>query len=161
MDKTCLGCGQSKTLSEYYANKGRPNSRCKECKKEAQRDYNQGAGKLYVSSYREKNREKRNKQRRDWYRRLKMEAIFAYGGACACCGESHPALLCFDHVNNDGGEHRAQIAEGILIGGQVRTSPKLVVWLREYNYPPEIQLLCFNCNIGKAFNGGTCPHVGS
>jgi hypothetical protein len=26
------------------------------------------------------------------------------------------------------------------------------------NYPPEYQVLCFNCNCGRALNGGRCPH---
>jgi len=28
------------------------------------------------------------------------------------------------------------------------------------NFPPDYQLLCFNCNNVKAFNPGGCPHVG-
>ena len=29
-----------------------------------------------------------------------------YGRACSCCGETEPAFLTIDHVNNDGAEHR-------------------------------------------------------
>jgi hypothetical protein len=25
-------------------------------------------------------------------------------------------------------------------------------------YPPDFEILCFNCNCGKAVNGGICPH---
>lgn len=25
-------------------------------------------------------------------------------------------------------------------------------------FPPEYQIQCFNCNLGRARNGGVCPH---
>lgn len=41
-------------------------------------------------------------------RRLKLEVLAGYGGKCICCGETHPAFLTVDHINNDGAEHRTQ-----------------------------------------------------
>jgi hypothetical protein len=26
------------------------------------------------------------------------------------------------------------------------------------NFPPEFQILCFNCNLGRSRSGGVCPH---
>ena len=32
-------------------------------------------------------------------------------------------------------------------------------WTMKNNYPDYLQILCWNCNLGKSLNGGTCPHV--
>lgn len=81
----------------------------------------------------------------------RIAAINAYGGsACACsaCSEKNIKLLCIDHTNNDGNEHRKKLNRKSIYG-----------WLKINNYPPGFQVLCFNCNIGKSLNGGTCPHL--
>jgi hypothetical protein len=44
--------------------------------------------------------------RRKFYGALRAELIAAYGGRCACCGESESIFLDLDHVNNDGKEDR-------------------------------------------------------
>ena len=31
-------------------------------------------------------------------------------------------------------------------------------WLIRNNYPEGFQVLCYNCNLGKAHNNGICPH---
>lgn len=81
-------------------------------------------------------------------KRNKEQAYEAYGNQCACCGESEVLFLTLDHVDNDGGEHRKQI----------RSTDRLYVWARKNGYPPNLQLLCWNCNLGKYRNGGACPH---
>uniref|UniRef100_A0A6M3JL75 Putative HNH endonuclease n=1 Tax=viral metagenome TaxID=1070528 RepID=A0A6M3JL75_9ZZZZ len=96
-----------------------------------------------------KHRLKNNERERERYVQWRCEAFAAYGGACACCGETEPLFLEFDHINNDGSGHRKKIG----------TSAKAMVkWLKDNNYPPEFQILCANCNQGKRRNGGTCPH---
>lgn len=81
--------------------------------------------------------------------RLRDEAYAAYGGSCTCCGERTPEFLNIDHVDGGGNDHRRSGYKGI----------KLCLWLRAEGYPPEFQLLCANCNTGRARNGGTCPHL--
>lgn len=71
-----------------------------------------------------------------------------YGRACACCGEVIEDFLTLDHKNNDGAEHRRQI------GGISQTYS----WVVRNNFPPEFQILCANCQMGKAKNDGVCPH---
>jgi hypothetical protein len=84
--------------------------------------------------------------------RLKAELIAAYGGQCACCGEPNPGFLTIDHIFNDGHVERAAFPKG---GG----SHHLYERLKKRGYPKDrYQLLCFNCNMGKAFNHGVCPH---
>lgn len=80
---------------------------------------------------------------------LKDEIYAAYGGyVCACCGETVRAFLSIDHVNNDGAEHR-----------KVSDRRKLYWWLKKHGFPSGFQVLCMNCNFGKARNNGVCPHV--
>lgn len=82
--------------------------------------------------------------------RIRAKAIAHYGGACACCGESESIFLTFDHVNGDGAAHRREMGYS---GGHA-----IVFWLRKHNYPDTIQLLCYNCNMAKAFGRYGCPH---
>jgi|ERR1043166_2999542 5-methylcytosine-specific restriction endonuclease McrA len=86
------------------------------------------------------------------YQKMRQATIEAYGGKCVCCNESGIEFLTLDHVNNDGHEHRKK-----LIG---TGSMSLYRWARDNGYPNSLQLLCYNCNIGKYKNGGTCPHEG-
>lgn len=66
------------------------------------------------------------------------EAIAAYGGKCICCGEGNQLFLGFDHINDDGAEHRKQIGNVYI-----------PVWLRQHDYPNNFQILCDNCNMAK------------
>ncbi len=75
--------------------------------------------------------------------------INKYGGSCKCCGENNYYFLTFDHINNDGSQHRK------IIG---KHSENLYKWICDNNFPDSIQILCWNCNSGRFFNGGICPH---
>ena len=79
--------------------------------------------------------------------RLKSEVLKAYGGVCQCCAESNPNFLTIDHVEGGGTKHRDSI------------SGKIYRWLKARKFPPGFQVLCFNCNCGRAVNGGICPHA--
>lgn len=83
--------------------------------------------------------------------RLKLRVIKAYGGKCACCGESNVGFLTLGHIHNDGASHRRAIKRP---GG----SP-FYLWLEQRGYPKDqVQLECWNCNVGKKDNRGICPH---
>ena len=103
--------------------------------------------------YRAKNKEKIYAYNKNWitnYRaKLKRETLRAYGNKCICCGEKNPIFLTLDHINNDGKEHRKKFP----------TTMSLQVWLKKNSWPKNIiQILCFNCNLGRKQNGGICPH---
>lgn len=103
--------------------------------------------------YRSRNRERllayersqasKRKQAREKLIRI---VIDYYGGKCACCGESERIFLTIDHINDDGAEQKRQIGS------------RLYRWLRQNNFPAGFQVLCWNCNSGRARNGGICPH---
>lgn len=79
--------------------------------------------------------------------KAKTETIAHYGGECVCCGEKEPAFLTLDHINNDGAEHRRNTSYR-----------SMMAYARHNGYPPDLQLMCWNCNLGKHINGGVCPH---
>jgi hypothetical protein len=88
-------------------------------------------------------------------RRLRLAAIEAYGGKCACCGEDEEAFLVLDHINDDGHQHRASLGYGRMstAGAGVPTYRAL----RQEGWPEGIvQVLCANCNTAKM--RGECPH---
>lgn len=62
------------------------------------------------------------------------------GSQCAMCGETDPAVLEFDHVQNDGKQHREEI----------RRMP-IVDWVLENQEEAarRLQLLCANCHAKK------------
>lgn len=181
--KCCTKCGETKGLSEFWFNKrlNRHVAACLECAakarsawkdanvervakknrewqianpertKAAQKRWlerNPGEAKRRTALWRAENRDRALKAQRDANKKLKDAAYAAYGGyRCSCCGETTEAFLSIDHVNNDGAEHRRQVDRR-----------KIYKWLAKNGYPEGFQVLCMNCNFGKARNGGICPH---
>ncbi len=106
----------------------------------------------YHRRYYQKNRDRFRVAHQEYRRRLRQEMIEAYGGACSCCGESELAFLSLEHLNGDGKAHRLQFGERGNNDGVVRD-------LKRRGWPKDgYTILCFNCNMGKAVNGGICPH---
>lgn len=91
-------------------------------------------------------------------RRAKLKAqVFAhYGALCACCGETEDVFLTLDHVNDDGAAHRKGLSNGHGRSGGATAR----IWLDiiRRGFPPDFQILCYNCNCGRFRNGGICPH---
>lgn len=59
------------------------------------------------------------------YKRRKAIIYEHYGAVCKCCGETEPAFLTIDHINNDGAAHRK-------VCGSSLASFK---WIIENNFP--------------------------
>lgn len=78
--------------------------------------------------------------------KLKALVFARMGGVCTCCGESEPEFLNVDHVHGGGTQHRKADKRSIL------------VFIRDHDFPPEYQLLCWNCNRSKHFGNGLCKH---
>lgn len=75
---------------------------------------------------------------------IRAEVLAAYGGQCACCGESTPNFLGLDHKNGDGVQHRA------TLDGR---KTNMYYWAKRNYYPDLLQLLCWNCNYARNFFG--------
>jgi hypothetical protein len=79
--------------------------------------------------------------------KLRQQMIEAYGGVCACCGETAYEFLGLDHINGDGQHDRKTIGQ-----------KGLMYKLRQQSWPQgNYQLLCHNCNCALGFYG-YCPH---
>lgn len=108
-----------------------------------------------------KRREQSQKEMRPYYKRgeyitlnnldLKIKVLKIYGNKCQCCGEIEPIFLTIDHINNDGHKERAKC------GARLRGRPFYLKLLKGEKRN-DIQILCFNCNIGRQNNKGICPH---
>ena len=83
------------------------------------------------------------------YRKSKFIIFRHYGKRCNCCGERIHHFLTIDHVNNDGKEHRKEIG---------KSTDTLYKWIIDNNFPDTVQILCWNCYLGKK-KFGECPHT--
>lgn len=97
---------------------------------------------------------KENQEKRTVDRRIKLMRIVIgeYGGECNCCGESNEKFLTIDHVNNDGKLEKTSSGKSRVNGSQLYS--KII----KNKFPVNYQVLCMNCNWGKARNKGICPH---
>jgi hypothetical protein len=67
---------------------------------------------------------------------------------CSCCGESQIDLLTIHHKLGNGAEHRKKVkGSGSNVYQDIVRS----------NFPPDFEILCYNCNIGVG-RFGICPH---
>ena len=75
-----------------------------------------------------------------------------YGSKCNCpgCHVTELTFLTLDHVNNDGYKYKRSTGDKL-------TGYRLCVWARKHKYPKSLQVLCANCQLGKAINSGVCP----
>lgn len=168
--RTCRKCGESKPASGFYSVKGRPVSPCRECILRQQyakrhggsedgyapkgsvppkwtREFRNARLRQYMKAYRVENKEKLAAMKRAYASDAKTQGILAYGGRCACCGESNAHFLTVDHISGRGDEPYR------LSGKRLWQDLKRKGWPTD-NY----QLLCFNCNCAKGAYG-QCPHL--
>lgn len=95
-----------------------------------------------------------SEESRSYYRerkdRIRVEVITAYGGSCACCGETEMDFLQLDHSFNDGGKHRAESRN---------SGARMFEVLRRDGFPQDLglQVLCANCHFAITYRG-VCPH---
>lgn len=159
--KHCNRCGRDLPFGCFYKDKetGEPKAECKECRKgrtmdryHQKRDHCLGVRRVYQQRNRQHIRERDKASR---FAR-KLEVFGHYGGAfCQCCGETCVDMLSLDHINQDGAEHRRSLKKEI---GGVAGGHFIYAWARRNNFPPMFQVLCMNCNRGRYYNSGICPH---
>ena len=173
--RKCCRCKVLKLKSEfgsYELRQTKRNPQCRSCCSDNSR------------RWREKNKERHNatvmaryhaiqldpvkharflEQRRQRRQRRKYAAFEILGRACSCCGESCFVFLQIDHINNDGAVCRKRMdrwprkRKGGRIGWGTAQQDDLYKSIIAGN-TDGLQLLCANCNWGKARNGGICPH---
>src|SRR5574343_20102 len=149
--KVCKSCGNKKNENEFKKDgKGYLYQPCKRCCADRYRQWQQN-NREHIREYQREwinnNRDKHNEYNRNRNKRLKDSVMSYYGNKCSCCGETEPKFLTVDHVNNDGAAHRKEVH-----------GDKIYSHIIKANFPDSFQILCWNCNLGKQFNGGICPH---
>lgn len=104
---------------------------------------------LYVKKKRQDKAwlKKRTEKNRERYRKLRILVLDHYGNKCACCGETIKEFLTIDHINGNGKDHRKITGVG----------ENFYRWITKNNYPKDLQILCYNCNIAK-MHYGQCVH---
>lgn len=143
---------EARALDPGFAERSRESVRKAQERRKADPELSE-ARKIYAREWRQQNRDKVNAQVRKGLRELRMAALAAYGGRCACCGEDTPEFLAIDHVNGDGAEHRKTLAKS----GRGGAGTPTYRWLKRNGYPEGFRVLCHNCNIAIGFYGA-CPH---
>ena len=117
---------------------------------------NQDKVKAARERYRKSGR--KNRMNKLWRMKLRLEVLIHYGGnppICACCSEDIIEFLSIDHINNDGAKHRKELG----IRRESTHGTKFYRWLRNNNFPEGFQVLCYNCNCGRAkMEDKICPH---
>jgi len=160
-DPICTKCNQTKSLSEFahyntLRRDGKIHSRwshiCKPCIKLQGAEYRKAhPGALAEWQRRPGNEKKTANYHRKYRRKLRMAILHHYGGNpphCTCCGEDEITFLTIDHINNDGAEKRRLHLNDMGIFKD----------LIQRGFPPEVTVLCYNCNMGRQWNDGICPH---
>lgn len=79
--------------------------------------------------------------------RVLEKVLDHYGAECNCCGQIQKLFLTVDWINND--RYAAPPGQGDF---------KLYRQIIKDGFPDDIQVLCFNCKLGRQENGGICPH---
>lgn len=86
---------------------------------------------------------------RKWRDNTRKATFEAYGGKCACCGETRKEFLCIDHINGEGNKERRKTHKN---GGV-----HFYAYLRRKGFPAGYRVLCHNCNMSLG-TWGYCPH---
>lgn len=145
----CSQCGYRRGADWREANK----ERLREISDAAQRRYREKCLATEPDQY----RAQEAARQRAYIESVKDCVYTALGGyRCNCCGETQPMFLSIDHVNNDGYKMRKTGAQksGAGIYSHIwQQFKKTGTWPKS-----EFQVLCMNCQHGKARNGGVCPH---
>ena len=102
------------------------------------------------TAYVKKTKERHNAGIRKRYQERRLIVINHYSNGtrrCECCSESELRFLTIDHIYNNGNKHRKVVGNS-----------KITAWLIKNKFPKGYRVLCFNCNSGRAYNNGKCPH---
>ena len=140
----CPGCKQVKLLTEFYTSRASLGGYCPYCIACEKR--------LHDAFYRKKsavNRQYYRDASKAENRRLREDVIRAYGGECACCGESEYEFMSVDHINCGGIRHIRSLG--------LKTQQQFYRWLRQNSYPEGFRILCHNCNQSYG-HYAYCPH---
>jgi len=85
---------------------------------------------------------------RDYYKDIVFNHYSNSDIKCANCGIDAYSVLCLDHINNDGAEHKRRLNKQ---GKKSLGTADIYRDIIRNNFPDNFQVLCFNCNFHKEF----------
>ena len=140
-----------------------------ETNKEKRKIYNSKPETIeYRKNYDLVHKSQQLQRQKNYKNRLRMSALIHYSKSvsnadtptCSCCGENSVIdFLCIDHIK--GKKEMENDNELVILGYSSKwDTSKLMLWLKNTNYPVGFQVLCHNCNFAKGMvkNNYTCPH---
>lgn len=101
--------------------------------------------KTYRRRYYLKRKEREKSYQQKYNQQMRIEVLGYYSNGtfkCANCGEADIIVLCIDHINGGGTQHRAEIG---------CWGSHFYRWLKQQGFPKGYQVLCCNCNQRKRF----------
>lgn len=149
--KRCTKCGQVKPIGSFGTDRRRADGLsywCRDCLNSYQRSWGKANPEKMKESNKRyaRNHPDRIKAKTIGYRN---EVLVAYGGVCACCGESRYEFLAIDHINGNGNRERKEQGN--------RGGASFYRLLIRNGFPPGYRVLCHNCNMSLGAYG-YCPH---
>lgn len=85
---------------------------------------------------------------RDYYKNIVFNHYSNNDIKCANCGIDVYSVLCLDHINNDGADHKRRLNKQ---GRKQLGTTDIYRDIIKNNFPDNFQVLCFNCNYHKEF----------
>lgn len=145
--KKCHKCKEELPEECFSKNKSKADglgTECKVCRKKYMDTY-------YIQNHSVINNQnkKRGKMRHKDARRKVLEHYSNGTMKCACpgCNEDKEEFLTINHINGGGNKDRKTF----------KGARTFYEYLVKNNYPPDLNVLCYNCNCSKGFFG-YCPH---
>lgn len=77
-------------------------------------------------------------------KKARLIVLNHYGPECVYCGQENIIFLTIDHINNNGSTHRKQ---------EKSSKSCISLWIIRHGFPPDFQVLCYNCNATKHMLG--------
>lgn len=134
--KVCVSCSIEKDISDFEKNR----KKCNKCRSKDRMGWH------LKNIVRSKELRSQSARRRNLAIKIKVLTHYSNGSLkCRCCSVSELYFLALDHVNGGGTKHRKAVSN-------------IYRKLCKQGFPPGYHVLCFNCNTGRYFNGGVCPH---
>lgn len=83
--------------------------------------------------------QKEEQELHQWFKKVIYEHYCKGNIRCMRCGIKDIDVLCIDHINDDGCKERKTL----------KTRDQFYKSIISRNFPPDYQILCFNCNYKK------------
>jgi hypothetical protein len=150
---TCTKCGATAPRSEFPLvdrERGWRRHECRQCNYERVEKWHADRYPARRAQQIEYHERAGRAQRFTKLKTLQYAVYAAYGDRCRCCGERERGFLTIDHVNSDGKVQRGE--------RHPKSPMAFLIWIIENGFPADLQVLCYNCNLGRARHHGVCPH---